>query len=224
MEKILFFAVLTAGLIDLVFLVPKYTGCKYDHTPRKRKLLWKGISIGVAFLILTITLIIGIFNSKSDAVLVMLEVGMLFCAIGDIVLEIKFIRGAAFFLLGHLVYSFAALSLNCFNPVGVFVFFAVSLAGILLTKKYLGKKFKIQLLSYNFVISLSFSLGLSLGLSGPVENLILGIGLCFLGISDWILARNKVFKSNFKWSLLALEIYFGGQVLIAVSQCVRILS
>ena len=91
-------------IIDMLLLVPKYVRCKYDHTPRKRKLFWKGACIGLPFLILAFgTLVICISGyAKGNYSYLLVTAGMLFCAVGDITLDVRFSVGGIFFGIGHL--------------------------------------------------------------------------------------------------------------------------
>ena len=88
---------------DLILLVPKYNKCKYDHTPRRKKLMRKGACIGVPFLLLVIgTIINSIYRFDYRDLLIV--VGMLLCAVGDIVIEIRFFKGGLCFAAGHIFY------------------------------------------------------------------------------------------------------------------------
>ena len=213
--RVLFLAVTLLYLTDLFFLVPKYTKCKYDHTPRKKKLVWKGVCIGVP----TVAIIVGtIFNAPKglSAGDFILAAGMCVCAIGDIVLEVKFIRGGFLFFAGHLLYIAALITMTgYYNPVALVIYVILAAAGWILTNKHLGKKYRILLIGYNLTISASFALGINLCMGGNSAFLILGAGVCLLPVSDWLMARNKVYGSTYGWSLLALVTYFGGQILIS---------
>lgn len=202
---------------DLILLVPKYTLCKYDHTPRRKKLYWKAACIGVPLLVFLGTLILSYIWEEFDYKELFLFIGMLLCAVGDIVLEIRFLRGGILFLAGHLVYVASFIYIGGgFNIVALSVYVVLAIAGVILTLKKLGKKYRAALLAYNFVISATFALSISLIFTFKPENMILGIGACFLVISDWLLARNKVYKTGYYWSLLSLVFYFGGQILISI--------
>ena len=109
--RVLYLIVTLLYLTDLFFMVPKYTKCKYDHTPRKKKLMWKGACIGVP----VIAIIAGtIFNASKGFVVgdFLLVAGMCVCAAGDIVLEIKFIKGGFLFFFGHVLYIAAICTIT----------------------------------------------------------------------------------------------------------------
>ena len=201
---------------DLILLVPKYNKCKYDHTPRRRKLVWKGACIGVPLLLLIAGTIINSIY-RFDYRDIFIVVGMIFCAVGDIVIEIRFFRGGLCFAAGHIFYVTAFFLLNNmeFNVTALIVYIILAGCGTFLTIQMLDKKYRPFLIGYNLVISCSFALALPLILTGRACFVFLGIGACFLAVSDWLLARNKVFKSTYGWSLLSLMFYFGGQILIS---------
>lgn len=203
-------------IIDLLLLVPKYTKCKYDHTPRKRKLVWKGTCIGCPLAILLIMTVVRLINGTADSTLCFLTAGMLLCAFGDIILEIRFMKGGFFFLLGHLTYVTTLLKTEgSLSHVSLILYVALVTVGTVLTCKKLGSKYRYALIAYNMVISGSFSLSVPLIMTGNPGFVLMGTGLCFLALSDWLLARNKVFGSNYSWSLISLLFYFGGQILIS---------
>ena len=210
------FSFAAATVMPLIILVPKYNKCKYDHTPRRKKLMWKGACIGVPFLLLVIgTIINSIYRFDYRDLLIV--VGMLLCAVGDIVIEIRFFKGGLCFAAGHIFYVTAFFLLNNrqFNVTALIVYIILAGSGTFLTIQMLGKKYRPFLIGYNLVISGTFALALPLILTGRACFVFLGTGACFLAVSDWLLARNKAFKSTYGWSLLSLMFYFGGQILIS---------
>ena len=203
-------------LTDMVWLVPKYTRCKYDHTPRGRKLVWKGLCVGVALLTLIIGTVMAWLLGEGTVEMLLLSAGMLLCAVGDIVLEIRFVKGGFLFFSGHLLYVIAVIVMSSgFSWLSPVVFAVLVTVGTVLTVKLLGKKHLFLLIGYNVMISASFSLSLALVFSGKPAAVLAGMGICCLGISDWLLARNKAMGSTFGWSLLSLIFYFGGQLMIS---------
>lgn len=209
--------VVLAYLADMLLLVPKYTKCKYDHTSRRRKLVWKGFCILIPLLVIWASFICCAIVSKVSLTVALLSVGMLICAVGDIVLEIRFSRGGMLFGFGHIFYIAALISLGVRLSIASAIIYVVFAAlGTMLTLKFLGKKYRTLLLGYNLVISGSIALALPLVMTGTTSLCVLGIGISALAISDWLLARNKAFGSNYAWSLLSLVFYFGGQILISM--------
>lgn len=203
-------------LLDIFLFVPKYTKCKYDHTPRTTKLVWKGICIGIPFLVLTAGLLKNHILVSFESAPFLIWVAMLLCAFGDIILEIRFIKGGILFLTGHMVFVIAFLCLvRDIHLETVIVFLILSTIGCILTVTRLDKKYRYYLFAYNFMISASFALGITTITRLGGSLILLGVGVCFLVISDWLLARNKKLGSTFCWSLVSLEFYFIGQILIS---------
>jgi len=203
-------------LIDLLLLVPKYTRCKYDHTPRFQKLVWKGLCIGLPLAVLTIEMILKALAGKMVFTDLLLLLGMFLCAFGDIVLEIRFVKGGFLFFGGHLVYVITLILLqNRISVISIICYVILVVGGTTLTLLKLSKKYRTLLISYNLVISGSFSLSVPLILTGEPMYVLLGIGACFLVVSDWLLARNKTYGSTYTRSLVSLLFYFGGQILIS---------
>lgn len=203
-------------MVDVFLLVPKYTKCKYDHTSRTVKLIWKGTCIGIPLLVLTIGFVQKSIFGSFDSIYFLILMGMVLCAIGDIVLEIRFIRGGVLFLSGHMVFVIAFFCLIgkvYFETILVFVLLCT--VGCILTITRLDKKYRYYLLAYNAMISASFALAITAIFRMGMDLRLPGIGLSFLVISDWLLARNKKLGSTFALSLLSLEFYFVGQILIS---------
>lgn len=203
-------------LVDLLIFVPKYTKCKYDHTKRTTKLIWKGICIGIPLVVLIFVTTLRAFMGIAYLSNWLLVGAMTLCAVGDIVLEIRFVRGGVLFFAGHILYVTTLILLNTdFSYIGLFIYAVLVALGTTLTFKKLGRKYRIYLIGYNAAISGSFALSIPLILSFEPCLMLLGCGACFLAISDWILARNKSYGSTYGWSLISLVFYFGGQILIS---------
>ena len=203
-------------IVDLILLVPKYTKSKYDHTPRNTKLVWKGFCIGIPFLIILTGTLLKTLQQRAGFSDWMFVIAMAFCAVGDIYLEIVFIKGGILFFAGHLLYVVSLLSIqNSISPVTIVVYICMVSIGSFLTLTKLSKKYRTALIGYNLAISGSFSLSIPLIMTGRPPFVLLGVGACFLVISDWILARNKTYGSTYNWSLVSLLFYFGGQILIS---------
>ncbi len=212
-----FIVLVIVYLADLLLLTPKYIKCKYDHTALKRKIMWKELCVGIPFLALLCGVAIKYITGSDDETLSILLAGMFLCVVGDAVLEIKFGAGVVCFAMGHVVYIVAIISLGYgVNVASIVVYALLAVLGTVLTLKLLGKNHKAQFIIYNLVVSTSFALSVPLLMTGEASLIVLGCGIISLVISDWLLARNKVFKSNFKWSLFAIIPYFGGQILISL--------
>ncbi len=208
---------LTAIFTDLMLFVPLYNWSKFHHVKRNIKLYIKGICIGFPCLVL-LTGIVDLYSrGVVNYISLIFLAGMLICFAGDIILEIKFIRGGICFALGHCVY-FAGLFLlfkgNLFLLSAVVFVLLLSL-GSVLTHINLSKKYRVYLYLYNAIVSASFSLALPLAFSGEPGPAAVGTGVMMLVVSDWVLAGNKLTGVTFYKSLVSLLLYFGGQLLIA---------
>lgn len=216
MEKFEIMIIAILYVADIMFCIPKYTYSKYDHSSKRRKLIWKGVCIGIPLITLLYGTVKQIDAGTVTKSMYLALLAMALCAFGDIILEIRFIRGGALFFIGHIVYMGSVGSLYSEIPLITYITFLVLFTtGTVLTCTHLGKKYRLLLIAYNTIISLSFSMALPLVLSGEKTMAIYGMGICWLVISDWLLARNKVMKTNFGWSLIALVFYFGGQLMVA---------
>lgn len=213
--------ILAVYVIDLAFFAPQYTLRKFDGSPKKRQLLYKGITIGILWVMTIAGAVWGFFVSKTlgrdmIAVASLLCVAMTICAVGDIVLEIHFIRGGILFAIGHLCYITAMFLLGAIpNAITAVVFVAVAGSGAFIACKRLNRKHRVPVVMYDCVIGLSFAMGVTLMYVKAPLAYILGTGICMLVISDWLLAKNKAFGTNYYKSLTSLLFYFGGQALIS---------
>ena len=203
-------------ILDLLMIVPLYTKKKYDHSTRRNKLTVKGIAIGIPFIVLLYGTLYSLVAQSAAPIICMLPLGMFLCAIGDIILEIRFFKGGCFFLAGHLVYVIAVYCIfNAASWITLAAFVILSATGTYITITKLDKKYRVPLLLYNLVISASFALGITLVIGWSLPGTPVGAGLMLLVVSDWLLARNKLYGSNFRRSLISLVCYFGGQILIS---------
>ena len=201
---------------DLFVLVPMYTASKYDHSPRKNKLIRKGICIAIPLAVFVTGFLMKSFSDVLKLYMAVMVLGMLLCAFGDIILEIRFIKGGFLFLGGHFLYVCGMiLYAGKITSVTVIVYFVLAALGTFLTYDKLDKKYRKYLIGYNLMISATFALGITLFATNKLVNMLFGTGAMFLVVSDWLLARNKMVGSNFKRSLISLLFYFGGQILIS---------
>lgn len=222
-ETIKWAALIILLLVDYIVFIPGYNRKKFDHTPRKEKLTYKGISIGIIFLILLSGYINGLVTHKVMPQDFLWVLGMLSCAFGDIILEIKFTKGGLLFGLGHLLYIAAlVVYTEKISLLIVILYICFALAGTVLTIKYLGSRHRGLMILYNCVISFSFALGANLSVVKATSTrfVFIGIGMCLLVISDWILARNRRIGTTETRSMMCLTLYFSGQALLAVSMWV----
>jgi len=155
-----------------------------------------------------------------------LFIGLIFCLIGDVCLalpqEKAFMVGLVSFLLGHVLYISAFLSLvqvpHWFSP-WVFIIFGISAFIFFWLRPHL-KSMLIPVLLYIVVITVMASGAWavfwksSFQVSGRV--LILAGALCFY-VSDVFVARHRFIKEEYRNRLLGLPLYYTGQFMLAFS-------
>jgi uncharacterized membrane protein YhhN len=155
-----------------------------------------------------------------------LFVGLIFCLIGDVCLalpqEKAFMVGLVSFLLGHVLYISAFLSLvqvsHWFSP-GVFIIFGLSALIFFWLRPHL-KSMLIPVLLYIVVITVMASgawavfWNSSFQISG--RAFILAGSFCFYS-SDIFVAWDKFIKEKYRNRLLGLPLYYTGQFLLAFS-------
>lgn len=211
-------------LTDLILFVPKYTYSKFDHTPRRRKLLYKGVCIFLPWLILTVNMVSLFVKAGVSIEGLLIIAAMTLCAMGDIILEIRFFKGGVLFFFGHMLYAIATVLITKnIKPFSYIIFVMLVAIGTTLTCMRLSKKHRGILIIYNVMISCSFALGTGLIATLDAPLISLGTGVCFLGISDWLLARNKTSGTSYSWSLIALLFYFGGQILVSAFPLLKLI-
>jgi uncharacterized membrane protein YhhN len=155
-----------------------------------------------------------------------LFIGLIFCLIGDVCLalpqEKAFMVGLVSFLLGHVLYISAFLSLvqvsHWFSP-GVFIIFGISAFIFLWLRPHL-KSMLIPVLLYILVITVMASGAWAVFWKSSFQTsgraFILAGSLCFY-FSDLFVARDKFIKEEYRNQLLGLPLYYAGQFLLAFS-------
>jgi uncharacterized membrane protein YhhN len=155
-----------------------------------------------------------------------LLIGLIFCLVGDVCLALPqkkaFMGGLVAFLVGHVFYIFAFLSLTpiiLWVSTGVFIIFVMSACIFSWLRPHL-RSMLIPVLLYILVITAMESGAWtvfwksSFQISG--RALILVGSFCFY-FSDVFVARNKFIKEVYRNRLLGLPIYYAGQFMLAFS-------
>ena len=155
-----------------------------------------------------------------------LFIGLIFCLIGDVCLalpqEKAFMMGLVSFLLGHVLYISAFLSLvqvpHWFSP-WVFIIFGISTFIFFWLRPHL-KSMLIPVLLYIVVITVMASGAWAVfwKSSFPISGraFIFTGSLCFY-VSDVFVARDKFIKEEYRNRLFGLPLYYTGQFLLAFS-------
>lgn len=146
-------------------------------------------------------------------------VGLIFSWFGDLFLSYSgmFLQGLISFLLGHVAYSIA-FGTHAFRPKQSAVALAVMIVPIGLVIAWLFPhldEMTIPVLAYTAVISVMFVL--SAGLLGLPGGRLACIGALAFWISDIFVARGAFVVQDDYNRYIGNPLYFGGQVLIALS-------
>jgi uncharacterized membrane protein YhhN len=148
--------------------------------------------------------------------------GLVLSMFGDVLLMFRdtarFRAGLAVFLLGHVAYVVAfgvagvAALWTGLAAVGV-VMVAVPLLRWLMP--HVNREMRAPVLAYVTVISVM--LALAVGTRGAGQTALIAGGAVLFYLSDLFVARERFVTSAFVNRLLGLPLYYGGQVLLALS-------
>jgi uncharacterized membrane protein YhhN len=152
--------------------------------------------------------------------------GLIFCLMGDVCLALPqkkaFMGGLVAFLVGHVFYIFAFLSLVPilhWISAGLLIIFVVSAVIFFWLRPHL-KSMLIPVLLYILVITVMASGAWAVfwKSSFPISGrmLILVGSFCFY-FSDVFVARNRFVKHEYRNRLLGLPLYYTGQFMLAFS-------
>jgi uncharacterized membrane protein YhhN len=155
----------------------------------------------------------------------LIAAGLLLGLGGDVALMFRkdrpFLVGLILFLLGHLVYTVVWTVANGFHPqdlISAVVLLALSILVYIYLRPGLGSM-QVPVICYVVVISLMVNRGIST-FYGDYFSLtqawLISVGAILFWLSDLLLAINR-FRRPLKWEPLGLFLYYGGQLLIALS-------
>ena len=154
-----------------------------------------------------------------------IEVGLVLSLGGDVALMFKssraFVTGLVLFLLAHIMYAVAFTVPNGFHAQDLFVglvLLAVAVAVYLYLKPGLGSM-KGPVILYILVICIMVSRAVSTFFGDAfttAQAWLITLGAILFWFSDLVLAVNR-FRYPFRLEALGLYLYYGGQLLIALS-------
>ena len=154
-----------------------------------------------------------------------ITLGLVFSLGGDVALMFKsnkaFLVGLVLFLLAQIVYSIVFTLPNGFHPQDLIVgavLLAVAVLVYLYLKPGLGRM-KGPVIFYILVICLMVNRAFSAFFGDaftPTQAWLMSLGAVLFWISDLVLAINR-FRHPFPANRLGLFLYYGGQLLIALS-------
>ena len=197
--------------------------CIWSRINKKRSLefLFKPLTIILIFLLPFIN-----FSMSENFLFIHYIIfGLFFSIIGDYLLMLKqkyFIIGLINFMITHLFYLAATLSIRPFSFSWIVILFLF--LWFLFNRSTLpsvSPSIKPAILIYSLVIGILFwQAGEILLIELTNQTIYFFIGITLFLISDWMLAEN-LFKSQNKFSFVMLPIYFTGQWFIAISAIIN---
>jgi len=149
--------------------------------------------------------------------------GLIFAMLGDILLEIEFIVGAALFAIGHVFYFGAYTSLKKFQIKDLLfaaVIFIPSLLILLFVPvfNFGGTLMQIVCIIYALIISLMVGKSISnLTQEKSLLNILLTVGSCLFFISDFMLVFNVFANISVIFGILCLSTYYPAEAILAYS-------
>ena len=201
----------TAGAFALmVMLFLTYQSVKWGAQKQKRhELFFKGATTAVAALLAFYG-----FLSAPSSVRLLKAIGLAVCVLADVILDLHFLTGTAFFGLGHICYC-AALLLDGSPGVinlAVFILLTVGVAFLYPQIKKLSKEENaLPYLAYALLISAMFSLAIG------QRPLMMAGALLFVASDCMLLFRIVRRIPSKRYDYLTLGSYFLAQFLIAAS-------
>ncbi len=149
------------------------------------------------------------------------------CAVGDVLLipggrGRAFLLGIGSFLLGHLVFVVAFVSLDISKAGVAGGAFAVSVVALLVwnwLRPKLPSGFRVPVITYLVVIGVMVAV--AMGVAFGAGMVLVGIGAVMFAASDLSVARRRFIASRFIEQLWGLPSYFGAQFLLASTVAVQ---
>lgn len=148
--------------------------------------------------------------------------GLCVCTAADVVLGIRFVLGGALFLLGHVFYISAFLSLQALSGWNLLVF-AIALPGLWLFCQCYRPLIKSRLVSYG-VLLYSAALAVLLCLSLPLPFAILSqrtvlaaAGAALFVLSDMGVCHSILVDTSKSFSFRMLGVYYLAQLCLGLS-------
>ena len=154
---------------------------------------------------------------------VVMALGFAFAMLGDVVLEIHFISGAALFAIGHMIYFAAYCTVEALSALDVAVSAVIFLAGGSTLMFYKGFDFggglmKSVCIIYSLIISFMVGKALVNLVKKPsVLTAILALGSVLFIFSDAMLVFDKFLGTWAGFGVLCLATYYPAECLLGFS-------
>jgi uncharacterized membrane protein YhhN len=146
-------------------------------------------------------------------------IGLGLCLIADVFLCINLVAGGVFFFLGHLAYIAFFLSLGGFHTVSIIIYTLLCVATLCYFYRYTAilKRYHLLFVLYAMTILATVTLGLLLPYTYDLYGFLPACASLLLVASDFLLARNKLLEETPLSRIVALNCYFMGQYLMAMT-------
>lgn len=154
---------------------------------------------------------------------IMMLIGLFFAMLGDILLEIEFIIGAALFAIGHIFYFMAYNTLQKFKVRDLLISTCIFVPSILIILfvpifNFGGTLMQIVCIIYASIISLMVGKAISnLVEYKSILNILIVIGSCLFFISDFMLLFNVFADVHIIFEILCLATYYPAEIFLAYS-------
>lgn len=168
--------VITMGIIFPLYVSPLL---------RKNKALRLFVKSSGALFAATISAYIGAANQNKASVII--AVGLGICALSDTLINISLPVGAASFLLAHLCFTGAFLTLAPFSPLSLIPFALFSLAALLFLHSF---KKPILYVIYALIILFTLSVAVLLPWQIGCRGIFAATGMFLFAVSDSLIAAN----------------------------------
>lgn len=152
------------------------------------------------------------YSITASIAALLMTLGLLLCALADVLLEINFLTGTACFALGHLAYiaAFIMRKPPQINSIIIFLIFVLISS---LAAYHAHKKMRNAILPY-FAYSLIISVMVAVSISQPWMT---AAGAVLFAVSDAIIARRLINPQKNPWDRTCILLYYSAQFLLAAS-------
>ncbi|MBP3431996.1 MAG: lysoplasmalogenase [Clostridia bacterium] len=186
--------------------------------------LWEKSITSTGFVILGISnLIYALKSGNNKKFCITMVVGLLFGLLGDVLLEINFIVGAAFFGIGHVIYILAYCFLSKLRWMDLIVSACIAIPSVLVITLVPAFNFNgivMELVCVFYAIVISFMVGKSVSnliKKRTLLNTLLVVGSILFFFSDLMLLLANFANMPLVVSILCLATYYPGQCILAHS-------
>lgn len=174
---------------------------------KKQRLAFKGLTTLAAA-----ALALYAYIRMGEAYALVMALGLLMCAVADVVLELRFLHGMAFFAAGHLAYIVSFWLRRPPGLLSLLVFLALALLSSGVTR-WARKKVDFSLKPYwAYALVIGLMVSLAAAQSWPVF-----LGAALFAASDAIIARRLIFPDKAPWDRACIALYYTAQFILAAS-------